>query len=92
MRRGQPNSTGMFSTRADSRFAPGSSTNTMTDDLTHTVTITVTGKYPHGSREHCSVTLAGDGDLHHMIEAFKASLVAAGFSMETAAKLDALEA
>ena len=65
----------------------------MNDDLTHTVTITVTGNYPHGSREHCSVTIAGNGDLDHMIEAFKASLVAAGFiSMETAAKLDALEA
>ena len=64
----------------------------MNDDLTHTVTITVTGKYPHGSREHCSVTIAGNGDLDHMIEAFKASLVAAGFSMATAAKLDGLEA
>lgn len=82
----------MFSNHTDSRLAPGSSTNTMNDDLTHTVTITVTGKYPHGSREHCSVTLAGGGDLDHMIEAFKASLVAAGFSTETAAKLDALQA
>ena len=82
----------MFRNHTDSRLAPGSSTNTMTDDLTHTVTITVTGKYPHGSREHCSVTLAGHGDLDHMIEAFKAALVAAGFSVATAAKLDGLEA
>jgi len=64
----------------------------MNDDMTHTVTITVTGNYPHGAKQHASVSMSGDGGLDHMIETFKASLVAAGFSMETAAKLDALEA
>ena len=64
----------------------------MNDDMTHTVTITVTGNYQHGAKQHASVSMSGDGGLDHMIEAFKASLVAAGFSVETAAKLDALEA
>ena len=63
----------------------------MNDDMTHTVTITVTGNYPHGAKQHASVSMSGDGGLDHMIEAFKASLVAAGFSMATAAKLDGLE-
>ena len=64
----------------------------MNDDMTHTVTITVTGNFPHGAKQHASVSMSGDGGLDHMIEAFKASLVAAGFRTETAAKLDALEA
>ena len=64
----------------------------MNDDMTHTVTITVTGNYPHGAKQHASVSMSGDGGLDHMIEAFKASLVAAGFSTETAAKLDSLQA
>jgi len=60
----------------------------MRDDLTHLVTITVTGRYLDGERQHSSVTVAGDGGLDHMIDAFQAALVAAGFSTETAAKLE----
>lgn len=58
------------------------------DELTHTVTVTVNGKYPHGEKQHASVTMSGDGGLDHMLSAFRAALVAAGFSTDTAAKLD----
>lgn len=64
----------------------------MDDDMTHTVTITVAGNYPHGQKQHSQVTLSGDGGLDHMIEAFKASLIAAGFALDTAKKLDDIDA
>lgn len=59
---------------------------------THFVQITVTGTYPHGGKQQASVSLSGDGGLDHMIEAFKAALVAAGFSVQTAMLLDKLDA
>jgi len=62
------------------------------DEMTHTVTITVSGNYPHGQKQHASVTINGDGGLDHMIEAFKAALVAAGFALDTAKKLDEIDA
>lgn len=62
------------------------------DELTHSIEVTITGNYPHGQKQHVKVQMAGDGGLDHMIEAFKASLVAAGFSLETAASLDRIEA
>lgn len=61
----------------------------MMDGLTHTVTITVTGNYPHGSKQHASVTMAGDGGLDHMLDIFRAALVAAGFSTRTAESVSA---
>lgn len=64
----------------------------MNDDMTHTVTITVTGDYPHGPKQHAQVTVSGDGGLSHMIESFRAALVAAGFSMDAARNLDVHEA
>lgn len=57
------------------------------DELTHSVTVTVNGKYPHGEKQHASVTMSGDGGLEHMISAFRAALVAAGFSTDAAASL-----
>lgn len=63
----------------------------MMDDLSHTITITVSGNYPHGEKPHASVTVRGNGDLDHMFEAFKAALVAAGFALETAKKLDEID-
>ena len=64
----------------------------MSDDKpTHTVTITVTGHYSHGPAQHAQIALAGDGGLDHMLDAFKAALVAAGFAMATAAQLDIKE-
>ena len=62
------------------------------DELTHSIEITITGNYPHGQRQHAKVALSGDGGLDHMIEAFKAALVATGFSLETAASLDRIKA
>lgn len=64
----------------------------MIDEFTHKVEITISGKYPHGSKQHASVSICGDGGLDHMIEAFKAALVAAGFAMDTVKKLDELDA
>jgi hypothetical protein len=54
------------------------------DELTHKVEITISGNYPHGTKQHSSVSISGDGGLDHMIEAFKAALIAAGFSIDTA--------
>jgi len=63
----------------------------MDDNLTHKIEITISGSYTHGAKEHSRVVMAGDGGLEHMIDAFKASLVAAGFSLETARKLDSID-
>lgn len=62
------------------------------DELTHVISITITGRYPHG-REHeqAHVRMAGTCDTDHFIEVFKAAMVAAGFSTQTAAKLDEVE-
>lgn len=57
------------------------------DDLTHTVTITVAGNYPHGAKTHAQVIVAGEGDLEHKLSAFRAAIVASGFSLEAAASL-----
>ena len=57
------------------------------DYLTHKVEITITGNYPHGSKQHATVSIAGDGGIEHMLEAFRAALVAAGFALETAKKI-----
>jgi hypothetical protein len=54
-----------------------------TSDLTHTVTITISGNYPHGDKTHEQVTIGGDGSISHMILAFRTAMVAAGFSAET---------
>lgn len=59
-----------------------------TEAGTHAVTVTVHGKYPHGEQQHASVMVVGDGGLGHMVETFRAALVAAGFDAETAAKLE----
>lgn len=62
----------------------------MVDELTHTVEIAVYGNYPTGQMLHAKVQISGDGGLDHMIEAFKAALVAAGFLLDTAKQLDEL--
>lgn len=61
------------------------------NEPTHKIEITISGNYQHGSKQHAMVSLSGDGGLDHMIEAFKAALVAAGFSMDTAKKLDEID-
>ena len=62
------------------------------DELTHSVTVTVNGKYLHGEKQHASVTMSGDGGLEHMLAAFRAALVAVGFSTGKAADLQFREA
>ena len=62
------------------------------EELTHKVEITISGNYPHGAKQHASVSISGDGGLDHMIEAFKTALIAAGFAIDTAKKLDELDA
>jgi hypothetical protein len=55
---------------------------------THSVTVIVKARYPH-NREHqqASVTVDGDGDIEHMLDTFRAALVAAGFSATQADRL-----
>lgn len=62
------------------------------DELTHEVEITINGNYPNGTKQHARISISGDGGLDHMIEAFKVTLIAAGFSMDIAEKLDELDA
>jgi hypothetical protein len=59
----------------------------MNDDFTHTVSITVSGNYAHGPKTHSSVIVSGDGGIDHMLDAFKAILVASGYSADTANRL-----
>ncbi len=56
-------------------------------DLTHSITVTVTGLYQHGVQQHATLTMAGDGSLDHALDTFKAALVAMGFSAALAEKL-----
>jgi hypothetical protein len=57
----------------------------------HTVHVLVCGSYPHGQQQHVSLEISGDGGLDHMLDTFRAALVAAGFSTEVASRLDILE-
>jgi hypothetical protein len=57
-------------------------------DITHYVTVTITGNYQHGDKADATVTLGGRGDLEHMLSTFRAALVVAGFRAETAALLN----
>lgn len=59
---------------------------------THILTITMTGIYAHGKEhEHATVKIAGDGSLDHAVDAFRAALVAMGFSAGVAERLDVRE-
>ena len=55
---------------------------------THKITFAIVGKYPHGATQEATVSISGNGDLDHMVEAFKTALVACGYALDTAAKLD----
>ncbi len=59
------------------------------NDLTHSISITITGRYPHGkTQQHGAVTLDGNGDIDHFFDAFRSALVVGGFSAAMAARLD----
>jgi hypothetical protein len=53
----------------------------------HTVRIEVIGNYQHGGRELASVVVGGDGGLDHLLMAFKAALLAAGYSESTVGRI-----
>ena len=56
---------------------------------THSITIQIVERYPHGKQaEQAAVTLHGDGGLEWYVDAFRTALVAAGFAMDTAKRLD----
>ena len=56
--------------------------------MTHTIEIKVSAEYQHSKeKEESSVKITGNGDIDHMLDAFKASLVAAGFSIDFAKNL-----
>lgn len=54
---------------------------------THSITMTVTGRYPHGAEEKASITTEGDGSLEHIAQTVAALLVAAGYATDTALKV-----
>ncbi len=63
------------------------------DDLTHAITVVVSGRYPHGREQpQASVTVNGDGGIGHALDAFRAALVAMGFSAAVAGRLTVEEA
>lgn len=54
---------------------------------THTITVTIEGRYPHGKTQRASVSVDGDGTLDHMVDTFQAAIVAAGYMPSTAGTL-----
>jgi flavoprotein len=61
---------------------------------TYTITINVVAKYPHGMADQGGtneVTMTGDGSIEWFIDAFRASLVASGYSGTTADQLQLAE-
>ena len=61
-------------------------------DLTYKVEITISGNYPEESQRYVMVSCSGDGGLVHMIDVFKAALIAAGFETKIVKKLNKLYA
>lgn len=53
------------------------------DELSHKVSITIEGRYTHGFEKHAHIEIYGDGELDHMLAAFRAALVSTGVAMET---------
>lgn len=61
------------------------------DKPTHTVVITVLVDHPAGQCQQNSVSISGNGNFDHMIEAFKTSLIASGFSLGAVKAMDELD-
>ncbi len=59
----------------------------MKNELTHRVVIEVYADYPSGEKLQSIVTVCGDGGLDHMLDSFRASLVASSFSAGIASQL-----
>lgn len=55
----------------------------------HCVRVLYEAQYPHATGKHTAEVLArGDGTLQHWVKTFQAALVAAGFALETAKRLE----
>jgi hypothetical protein len=50
--------------------------------------ITIVGESVHSGIQRVSVEIAGDGSIEYMISVFQTALVAAGFSIDTAGRLE----
>lgn len=62
---------------------------------THTITINVVAKYPHGMADESgtnSVAMTGDGTIEWMLDCFRACLVANGYSGALSDRLQLVEA
>jgi hypothetical protein len=59
------------------------------DDLTHTIEITIIQRYPPDGDQKARIVIDGHGALEYdtIVEAFRASLLAAGFAEVVADKL-----
>lgn len=58
------------------------------DELTHTIEMMING--PH-EKQRTHVATSGDGGLAHMLEVFKAALIASGFTLDTVRKFEELD-
>lgn len=61
---------------------------TKMDELTHTIEMMING--PH-EKQRTHVSTSGDGGLAHMLEVFKAALIASGFTLDTVRKFEELD-
>ena len=52
----------------------------------YTVTVTIMGNDPESGKQDVAVEVSGDGSLDHILDTFRAALVAASFSTVTAGK------
>ena len=63
----------------------------MNGNLTHTIKIEVTGHYPHGGKEHSSVSVSGSGDAEHYLDAVRAVMLAGSFALDTVGRVQLAE-
>jgi len=61
------------------------------DELTHKISITIYGRYTDGYDQHAHIEVHGDGGLEHMMDAFRAALLASGFAVETVNSVKVVE-
>lgn len=58
----------------------------------HILTIEASGHYIHGDPvQRVRITAHGDGGIEHWLDTFKAALVAAGYAMDTAKRVQLVE-
>ncbi len=52
------------------------------DELTHNIEIIISGNYQNGPKHHATISISGSGDCDHMLEAFRAALIASGYPID----------